>query len=373
MEPMDIDWKNIDSRFIQDDLYEHINAPKWFDFSAPDESVDDEAWFCRPDCQHPKSADDFKVNNRLVRSATRWETVPLGERNPRDANLKRRGILSTIPALRDFKSEKISSKTPTKFREDSENENPNFSSSSFSTITTPLKSSKINIKDSIKSSTEKARKKKKKKPHADSDSDSDSLQEEKKKLRSTRSARNLFAGREILNQVTEFCSELKKLALNVTTEREKKRKKKKEKEEEPLLEEISGEGEKMRTQNLNSKIFSPQDSNNEENEEEIHVSSVLKESGGTERKSLQVRSCPPTPQRFPSPCNPQKLTKTTTFLKPPKSRVRGIIQNVEQNMITKELVVEEDEENKKISVSSTEVRPPLDMFWFFKPCTYLAE
>lgn len=32
------------------------------------------------------------------------------------------------------------------------------------------------------------------------------------KLKSTLSARNLFAGRDLLNQITEFCSELKKLA-----------------------------------------------------------------------------------------------------------------------------------------------------------------
>lgn len=48
MEVAIIDWKTIDSRFVKDELYEHINAPKWVDFSAPDDPVDDEAWFCRP-------------------------------------------------------------------------------------------------------------------------------------------------------------------------------------------------------------------------------------------------------------------------------------------------------------------------------------
>jgi hypothetical protein len=48
MEPAKIDWKRIESIFVEDELYEHINAPKWVDFLATQESVDDEAWFCRP-------------------------------------------------------------------------------------------------------------------------------------------------------------------------------------------------------------------------------------------------------------------------------------------------------------------------------------
>jgi hypothetical protein len=48
MEPAKIDWKRIESIFVEDELYEHINAPKWVDFLAPEESVKDEAWFCKP-------------------------------------------------------------------------------------------------------------------------------------------------------------------------------------------------------------------------------------------------------------------------------------------------------------------------------------
>ena len=33
---------------MEDELYEHINAPKWVDFTAIHDAVDDEAWFCRP-------------------------------------------------------------------------------------------------------------------------------------------------------------------------------------------------------------------------------------------------------------------------------------------------------------------------------------
>lgn len=48
MEVAVIDWKNLDSRFVKDDILEQFNAPQWVDFSAADDFVDDEAWFCRP-------------------------------------------------------------------------------------------------------------------------------------------------------------------------------------------------------------------------------------------------------------------------------------------------------------------------------------
>lgn len=49
MEPAKIDWKRIESVFVEDSVYENINAPKWVDLLAPDQaSVDDVAWFCRP-------------------------------------------------------------------------------------------------------------------------------------------------------------------------------------------------------------------------------------------------------------------------------------------------------------------------------------
>ncbi|KAL9832089.1 hypothetical protein AtNW77_Chr3g0207421 [Arabidopsis thaliana] len=61
MEPAHIDWKRIDSRFVEDVFYEHIRAPKWFDFLAPThfDSIDDDAWFCKPECNHPKRPEDF--------------------------------------------------------------------------------------------------------------------------------------------------------------------------------------------------------------------------------------------------------------------------------------------------------------------------
>lgn len=79
-----------------------------------------------------------------------------------------------------------------KFNEDSENKNPNLYSS-------PL------AKNLMKSSSQKIVEKNEK----------EGVEESKdvlSRMKSTVSARNLFAGRDILNQITEFCSELKRMA-----------------------------------------------------------------------------------------------------------------------------------------------------------------
>nr|DAD29842.1 TPA_asm: hypothetical protein HUJ06_031310 [Nelumbo nucifera] len=215
MEPAKIDWKNIDSRFVEDELYEHINAPKWVDLSAPDEHVDDEAWFCRPECRHPKIAEDFLRSTptskaKHLRSISVSEILPLGDRNRKDANLKRRGLIpSSASSPRILKSDTTTpSKPPRRFQQDIENNNPNFSS--------PLQNYEAKIKKAaIKSSTER------KKLLDDSPSHADTSQNDRyPQLKSTLSARNLFAGRDILNQITEFCNELKKLAMRAK-EREK--------------------------------------------------------------------------------------------------------------------------------------------------------
>ena len=48
MDVAKIDWN--DSKFEKDDIYEHINAPQWIDFSANYNPYlqDDDSWFCRP-------------------------------------------------------------------------------------------------------------------------------------------------------------------------------------------------------------------------------------------------------------------------------------------------------------------------------------
>ncbi|XP_076902015.1 uncharacterized protein LOC143556627 [Bidens hawaiensis] len=177
-----IDWS--DSKFEKDVIYEDINAPQWIDFSNDDHHphVDDDAWFCRPECNHPKTVEDFFKQKspgsfKLQRSASQ-----LSDRIPRDAALKKRGF---FPPKKD-------SKTPNQVH-DTENQNPNF--------TTPPTHKSKSLKEMIKSSSEKN--------HGENTTEETA---KPKLLKSTLSAHNLFAGREILNQVTEFCNELKRLA-----------------------------------------------------------------------------------------------------------------------------------------------------------------
>lgn len=115
--------------------------------------------------------------------------------NFRDATLKKRGqIQPSVSLNKDLKCDKIV--------EDSENQNPNFA-------TPPrFKANKL-MKQTIKSSTEK-------KPPVD-----EKEEQQIPKLRSTLSAKNLFAGGDLLNKVSEFCNELKRLVVTRTREREK--------------------------------------------------------------------------------------------------------------------------------------------------------
>lgn len=106
----------------------------------------------------------------------------------RDAKLKRRGLLTHTW---------VSPNSNPKFNESSENQNPNLS-------TPPPNYNHVKtMKAAIKCSTEK------KEPIDDSSQNNEALP----MLKNTLSARNLFAGRDILNQITEFCNELKRLAM----------------------------------------------------------------------------------------------------------------------------------------------------------------
>lgn len=94
---------------------------------------------------------------------------------------------------RGFTQSSVSSYSNSRFNEDSENQNPN-------SLTPPILQAK-SMKAAIKSSTEKTKM-----------ADDMSQNKEPPRLKSTLSARNLFAGRDIINQITEFCSELKRIA-----------------------------------------------------------------------------------------------------------------------------------------------------------------
>ncbi|KDP43467.1 hypothetical protein JCGZ_16754 [Jatropha curcas] len=353
MEPAKIDWKKVESIFVEDNLYENLNAPKWVDFLNPeDNSVDDEAWFCRPECNHPKSVEDFlrtTPTSKLPCSAEKSKT-PLGNWNLRDAKSKRRG----------------QSQSSFTFGEDSENRNPNLS-------TPPNYQAKF-LKGIIKSSTEK------KKPVDDI-----SQTNEAPRLKSTLSARNLFAGKDILGHISEFCNELKKMAMRAregeNDERDSQVGEKKDvavvtdcprkvsgnvkegKERKPLLEVGREKSEGIEKGSVKEKLRKKKIIDDAENIPVPLNLENVKHKG--EERLLQIRTNPPSPQCFSATRPPTKTTPS----KASKSRLmeRGILQEVKQN---KE-VTEEETENKGRSFSIVDGREtrPLDVFWFLKPCT----
>lgn len=305
MEVLDIDWKNIESRYVEDEFYEGIRAPKWLDFLAPEEPVDDDAWFCKPDCSHPKNAAGFvkspvfqsnKIRqSRLMNSSSivsTSSTSPQGNKTASALNGKKNmGPLSTsVTSLYELKvkenasgnvkSGNVKKSSPldrsklqlTTFKcyEHSENENPN-RPRSVSAVATSGKTPKLQSKKNTTSTVVKASKQNspvnlekkgvaKQTIHNLSTSSTSSpvatpVSSEKRgdrkqtfhnvsshsqipkpstniiptddpkipttksgfALKHTFSARNLFgktAGKEFLAQLSEFCSELKNLALN---------------------------------------------------------------------------------------------------------------------------------------------------------------
>lgn len=220
MEPGIIDWDSIDSVFIEDDTYENMNAPKWVDFSAfPEQPVNDEAWFCKPGCKHPKTIEDYLKSKRgskvkFLKSVTISEMLPFRDRNRRDAKLKE----AEIPNPHTLKTKGY--KAVHSFREDCENKNPNLSNRKPDTDKLPKKAN-IRLREARDDL------------HANST---------KAKLRTTFSARNLLAGKEVLSQITEYCSKLKNLAKKGTNNGSTKKvsvrvlgEKEREKERMPLL------------------------------------------------------------------------------------------------------------------------------------------
>ncbi|XP_057849576.1 uncharacterized protein LOC131060387 isoform X1 [Cryptomeria japonica] len=156
MDVLNIDWKNIDSRFVRDEFYENIRAPKWLDFLALEEPVDDDAWFCKPDCNHPRTAASLldaplfespkQVKQpRPVRSTSATSissTTPLGDRTASTRNCKKTGgpLSTSVTSLYELKTKENASrnlKKPSpadrnkhasrtgKYLADAENDNPN--------------------------------------------------------------------------------------------------------------------------------------------------------------------------------------------------------------------------------------------------------
>ncbi|WOL17613.1 hypothetical protein Cni_G26406 [Canna indica] len=372
MEPANIDWKNVESRFIRDEAYENINAPMWLDLAAPDAvSVDDEAWFCRPDCKHPKTFEDFKLSAtpspkaKLLRSSS--ERLPFGERNSarRDENnnIKRRcGIVAApLPlAPSPLKPKPAASR---KFREDLENQDPNHS-------TPPRPSRPLGAalkgrnaaKETIKSSAEKK--------VVDEAREEPKQKRAQPRLKSTLSARNLFSGKDILSQISEFCHELKKMAVGSGRTRTEGAAKKEVKKVADILHDEEAEDRKLLTP--------MKDDGSAKRSGKLTVRRELEKS----RSPKEVRANPPTPQRFPSPSNPSlRNLKTATsnglspLNKPSKSAnsERAILQEVKQHMEEKKaLLPRTDEDCNNASPAADAEGGSADLFWFLKPCSYLV-
>ncbi|PKI31665.1 hypothetical protein CRG98_047949 [Punica granatum] len=414
MEPAKIDWKNVQWVFVEDELYEHINAPKWFDFSAPqeDDPADtDVAWFCRPgrnfclhslpsfslyihtfihdyrhvlscfdlesrellfifvfvvclwrppgpsaDCNHPTTAEDFlnstPKSSSNKKSANAYKTLLLGDRNQRDLSTRRRGLAHSP----------TQSSNCVHRSEDSENQNPNLS--------TPVNQHIRSLKAAIKSSSEK------KKPF-----DEPPRANEAPRLKSTLSARNLFAGRNILNHITEFVGELKKLALRAREREENVEKlnvendradleegtaelllegmtgeeKEKEKERKPLLEVGKGRSD-------GSELSISKEKQRRVVEAENIPISLDMENVRPKGENIlsQIRTSPPTPQCFSS----TSRTTKKTLPKETRSRLmeRQILKEVKQTS-------EEAADKGRSSNFGGKEAKVLDLFWILKPCT----
>ncbi|XP_042000571.1 uncharacterized protein LOC121750159 isoform X1 [Salvia splendens] len=374
MEVAIIDWKTIDSRAVIDDLYEHINAPKWVDLTAQDDPVDDEAWFCRPDCDHPKKVEDFfnqndrtplsnskakvlfifikefnldfvfffnLVLNSIARSAyfpqklglilpllhnivfqfvaTQFQRsasvsdIPAYQRGNRDATLKRRGTNQPFGLA----------------AENAENQDPNFS--------TPVQYKAWFGKAATKSSANRK--------------EDSYANEGAPKLRSTLSARNLFSGTDLLSKVSEFCNELKKLTTRAQDKEsdenhaEERIMSEREKERKPLLETGSSKG-RLRRKKRN------EDGENTPMTVDVNRIKQLDAEG-----KLPIRTCPPTPQCFSATPKPLR----------PRLMERGVLKEVKQ--MEKEVMKSSNHGGGGGGeVSEKEVRS-LDVFWFLKPCT----
>uniref|UniRef100_A0A1J3JB84 Uncharacterized protein n=1 Tax=Noccaea caerulescens TaxID=107243 RepID=A0A1J3JB84_NOCCA len=364
MEPAQIDWKRIDSRFVEDVFYEHIRAPKWFDFSAPNhlDSIDDDAWFCKPDCNHPKRPEDFL-------------STPTSSKNPymRDTN-------ETVRVTEQNQRWKHALPSSTSNNQDNENQNPN--------LATPPSQQAKSWRAAIKSSSVKK------------------MNKEIPRLKSTQSARNLFSGRDILGHISEFCYELKRLATRVTEREDTGKSEVKEihqasvinqpysvrelelkKERKPLLQvskdklhDSEDKGSTFKENRRRKKRVDDAENipvslnvvdnvkiNGEDcrrkkkvnDAENIPVPLKLEtvKNKGHERL-LQIRTNPPSPQ-----CFSENRTASLKAFKA-KPTEKGMVEEMTKR---KEEEAEEEEKSRK-SGESKEGRG-LDVLWFLKPCT----
>ncbi|XP_023515216.1 uncharacterized protein LOC111779318 [Cucurbita pepo subsp. pepo] len=334
MEAAIIYWKNVQWRFVEDELYEHINAPKWVDFTAIHDAVDDEAWFCRPDCKHPKTAEELLrvTPSKLTSPGYSSETVRSSDRKGRDGKLKGRGHPQSS---------------------NNENQNPNFSTPQNHTAKA------VFTKAEIKSSTEKN-------PMAE---------DERQNNNGAAPSRNLFAGRDILNQITEFCNEIKRMAIRVREGEDNKQLavekcvekevplKDSVKERKPFGElSVEKSDGSINNSMKHKKRINIRTAGDREN---IPISLDLEKVRRHEREdtaALQIRTNPPSPQCFSMA--PNKIT--------PSKGTKSRLKEMEKDMIVelgKEKVSKEVSSSSSSAVGEKEGSRALDVLWFLKPCT----
>lgn len=389
MEPKDIDWSRVVSRYVRDETYEGIEAPHWADLTDPNAGrahVDDEAWFCRPDCRHPKMAEDFlklspSPKGKLLRSVSAM--LPFAERdanatNLRDgnSNLKWRGG----GAVAAFTPPKPKAAPKKRFQEDSENQDPALATppprqapSSRPPFGAPRWNK--NAKEAIKSSAEKR----------PDNAEKEALLNKyapPRQLKSTLSARNLFSGKDILGQISEFYDELKRMVGGGRPGTDTQE----EYSSNPMN--PSDLMEKVAPASVSNPV--PADTVKEVARQETVKKSPspmkgkkvgLKVEAGKQRSPSvlkEVKATPPTPQRFPSP-SPNRIKNVkpggvATAGSPLKKPLK------EKGTPSKDLESKKDGVRQPFGVKDMNNTRACDaegssssMFWFLKPCTFLVE
>lgn len=118
--------------------------------------------------------------------------------------MKRRGGLAAVPILPASPLRPKKPAASKQFREDHENHDPNQRTPPRPSRPLGAPKGRNAAKDMIKSSAEKK---------VEEEREEAKQRKAQPRLRSTMSARNLFSGKDILSQISEFCHELKKMAV----------------------------------------------------------------------------------------------------------------------------------------------------------------
>uniref|UniRef100_A0A0D9VQ42 Uncharacterized protein n=1 Tax=Leersia perrieri TaxID=77586 RepID=A0A0D9VQ42_9ORYZ len=384
MEPKDIDWSRVVSRYVRDETYEGIEAPRWADLTDPDSAaaaaVDDEAWFCRPDCRHPKTAEDFlklspSPKGKLLRSVSAM--MPFGERdtNLRDGNnnLKRRGAIAAT-----FTPPKSKAAAKKRFQDDSENQDPALATpppAPAPASRPPFGAARWakNAKDAIKSSAEK-------RPDiAEKETLLSKNAAAPRQLKSTLSARNLFSGKDILGQISDFYNEIKRMAAGNGSRPASE-----------AMEELSSfpmnDGDvvekkgddQVASEETIKEVVARKEIVAEKSPSPLKGKKIgLKVEAGKHSVLKEVKATPPTPQRFSPSTNRVKNLKAGGMSmagSPLKKPLK------EKGTPSKDLENSKDAKRQPFGVKDMNSTKACDaegssssMFWFLKPCTFLVE